>query len=80
MSLRERFVSARKGRGLSQLELANAVGVDPSTISRIERGAVHPSGKVATDVARVCHVDVNELLGVVPDECESADSSPPHAT
>lgn len=74
MDIGKRFKEARDRAGFTQVGLARAVDCDPSTISRIERGEVHPSGEVAANVARACRVDVNTLLGI-----DVSDSTPPSA-
>lgn len=51
----------RKERGLSQDELANAVGVHKSHISRYERGLAVPSLEVAQKIAMALGVSLNEL-------------------
>lgn len=76
MGIADRFRDARKCAGFTQVGLAREITCDPSTISRIERGEVHPSGEVAANIARVCRCDVNELLGI---EIDRGDSAPPPA-
>jgi DNA-binding XRE family transcriptional regulator len=78
MGIPDRFRAARKRAGFTQVGLANAVSCDPSTVSRIERGDVHPSGEISANIARVCRCDVNELLEIDVDS-QSADSTPPSA-
>ena len=44
-SLSERLVFYRQGRGLSQVDFAKFLGVDPTTLARWERDERQPSGK-----------------------------------
>lgn len=43
---------ARMGARLTRLELARALGIDPSTLYRIERGEVTPSARTVEAIAR----------------------------
>ena len=47
--------SIRRAAGISLLEVANAVGVRPSTISRWESGQRAPRGDAALRYARLLH-------------------------
>jgi transcriptional regulator with XRE-family HTH domain len=49
-SLGDRLVSFRQVRGWSQKQLADALGVDPTTLSRWETGKREPWGEYATRV------------------------------
>ena len=48
--------------GMRQDELAEAVGVRRETIIRLEKGQYNPSLKLATDIAKVFNVTVEELF------------------
>lgn len=63
------MVSARKAKGLTQEELADRTKIDQSTISRIERGTVVPTGEY---LARLC-----EELGLGPRELLDESSEDP---
>ena len=52
----------RQGRGMSQEELADLVGIRRETILRLEKGLYNPSLKLAMDLARVFGVTVEELF------------------
>ena len=54
----------RLERQITQRQLAEAVGVDPITVSRWERGATTPSDLCRVKVARVLGVHPNSLLPV----------------
>lgn len=45
--LHNRLADVRKGKGLSQAELAKSVGVSRNTISSIETGQYTPTAKLA---------------------------------
>ena len=45
--LRNNLAEVRKGKGLSQSELAKMVGVSRNTISSIETGQFNPTAKLA---------------------------------
>jgi transcriptional regulator with XRE-family HTH domain len=57
-----RLAKARKRRGLTQVKLAERVGVHKITISRLERGDRQPSMSLLQRLARACKVDVTALL------------------
>jgi transcriptional regulator with XRE-family HTH domain len=52
----------RKQKGLSQMDLALAIGVDNNSISRYERGIVKPTIEMAQKFAAFFNVSVDELL------------------
>lgn len=56
------FLSARKKAGLTQKEVAAAVGVDQSAVSFWETGAFSPRAAVLLKVARLYGCTVDELL------------------
>lgn len=57
-----RIARHRRARGLTQVELAEKIGVAPETISRIERGTVVPSIARAGDIARAVGVELATLF------------------
>jgi DNA-binding XRE family transcriptional regulator len=59
---RENLRDARIDAGLSQRRLGRLSGHSPSTIANIERGPQTPSFRVAVDIARALHVDLNDLV------------------
>lgn len=69
----KRLAQARCARGLSQVELANAVQMYQSDISDFERGSKWPETKTLIALASVLHVSVDKLLGTK----EVKDSSQP---
>ncbi len=64
------FKSAREGRGLSQQELAQELGVDQSTVSLWESGKTKPRANLLPKVAKLLGCTIDELLtdeGATPD-------------
>lgn len=58
-----RLVALRKTAGLSQAELADAVGVSPKTIAYWETTATPPRSDVLPQLARALGVRVEAILG-----------------
>lgn len=58
----------RMQHGMSQIELADLVGVRRETIGNIENGKYNPSLLLAMDIARVFQVKVDDLFQKVKDE------------
>ena len=52
----------RKKLGISLMELEKMTGIDASSLSRYERGAVAPSTDMAQKVANALNITVDELL------------------
>lgn len=55
---------ARELAGLSQKELAEKIGVAPNTFHGYESGKHDPKSNLLADIARVCGVSVDFLLGL----------------
>src|SRR5260370_24997367 len=62
---RTRFAARRKSVGLSQEGLAEAVGVDRSTVVRWEAGETEPQPLVRPRLARVLAVSMEGLAGLL---------------
>ena len=60
---------------LSQKEVANAVGVNPSVISNYENGERTPSVEVLMSLASLYHCSVDYLLGIEKSSRASIDVS-----
>jgi len=63
---RHRLVSTRKAAGFSQEQLAEAVGVERSTVMRWERGETRPQPWARPKLARALGISdqaLSELLG-----------------
>ena len=59
-----RIAALRKRQAMTQQELAAALGMDQSLLSRYERGALRLHGALVADFARVLHATTDEILGV----------------
>lgn len=55
------IAAIRKKHGISQTQFANAIGVETSTISRIETGKSDPSAVTLFAIAKCLQVSVDEL-------------------
>ncbi|MBL0020561.1 MAG: helix-turn-helix transcriptional regulator [Bacteroidetes bacterium] len=64
MTFGENVHRIRKEKGVTQLDLALAVGVDQKTIVNIEKGRKITSIGVAVLIARELEVDLRELVGL----------------
>jgi transcriptional regulator with XRE-family HTH domain len=63
MSFGARVIEVRKERGMSQEQLAKALGATPTTVGRYERDEVKPSIEVAVKIAEVLEVSLDYLTG-----------------
>lgn len=54
---------ARQARGWTQVQLAEAAGLSPNYVARLERGELGPSFFVAHQLCDSLQIDVNDLLG-----------------
>jgi DNA-binding XRE family transcriptional regulator len=57
----------REHRGLSQRQLAEAVGVRATYVSQLETGRKQPSLQMAIALARALSLDVDDLVGELAD-------------
>ncbi|ASI98955.1 helix-turn-helix transcriptional regulator [Thermococcus celer] len=60
--MRNRLRELREGRGLTQEELARALGVTRQTIIAIEKGRYDPSLRLAFRIARFFGVKIEEVF------------------
>ncbi|MBV2184692.1 MAG: helix-turn-helix domain-containing protein [Rhizobium sp.] len=60
------IAAARKAQGWTQATLAERVGMEPESISRIERGATLPSLAVLERLAALLRTSVADLLAEYP--------------
>lgn len=63
MEFRERLKELRKKRGLSQVALAEKLGLGKSTIGAYETGDITPSVEALNAIADFFNVDLNYLMG-----------------
>ena len=73
MTLREKLIVSRNKDGLSQMELAERLGVSRQAVSRWESGDTTPSVDKLKTLARIYGVSLDWLLG------DTADGEPPEA-
>ena len=80
----ERIMLARKNKGMTQMELANALGISYQAVSNWERGVSMPDISNLEPLASVLGVTVDEILsdkkiaslikdGEIPDEISAAE-------
>jgi DNA-binding XRE family transcriptional regulator len=60
--MKNNIAKIRKRKGLTQMELAELVGVNRFHISKIERGKRTPSVKLLIKIADVLNVSLDDLL------------------
>ncbi|GMU63470.1 MAG: hypothetical protein AMXMBFR34_52330 [Myxococcaceae bacterium] len=61
-----RLVAIRQARGLTQTQLADAMGTTQRVISRLETVADYPTVPLLLELCRVLKVSSDELLGLKP--------------
>lgn len=64
----QRIAAFRKQQGLSQGIISQRTGIDPSYLSRLEKGRVHPTVRTAMRIADALRVSLDEILGPSPPE------------
>ncbi len=64
----ERIKELRKRKGLSQAELAEAMGVHFAQVSRYERGETKPNAEAMTKLAQVLETSTDFLMNGTTDE------------
>jgi transcriptional regulator with XRE-family HTH domain len=65
-SFGKRLIALRKARGITQVELAKALGTTQRTISYYENEAGLPTVALLGKIARALSVTTDELLGLKP--------------
>jgi transcriptional regulator with XRE-family HTH domain len=63
MSFGTRIIEIRKEKGMSQDQLAKALGATPTTVGRYERDEVKPSIEMAVKIAEALDVSLDYLTG-----------------
>ena len=56
------FVSCRKKAGLTQMEVAKALGVSDAAVCQWEKGETMPTGKRLREVAKLYKCSIDKLL------------------
>ncbi len=69
----EQLARLRKERGITQIEMAELLGVSQGNVSDYERGALRLHGELLVRLARILRVSADEILGLEK-------SSPPTAS
>ena len=64
LALHNRIAELRAARGLSQQQLADAIGVSRKTISTVETSRFTPSVVIALQMARYFDVPVEQIFSV----------------
>jgi transcriptional regulator with XRE-family HTH domain len=59
----KRLANLRKQKGLSQVELADKIGISQQTISKYERGLLEPDFGTLNFLADFFNVSIDDLLG-----------------
>ena len=62
MTIGERIREVRTAKGLTQEQLASAVGVRRETIMRLEKAQYNPSLKLAVDISRTVEAPIEEIF------------------
>jgi transcriptional regulator with XRE-family HTH domain len=62
----EGLKKARLAKGLSQEKLGELINVSKQTISKYEKGTIEPTIGVASKLAKILDVTVDELIGFKP--------------
>ncbi len=63
-TIAERVARLRREKGLTQVEMAELLGVSQSVVSDYERGALRLHGELIAKVAEILSVSADELLGL----------------
>lgn len=63
-SIGERLARFRRERGLTQVELAEKLGVGQPIVSDYERGELRLHGQVIVELTRILGVSADEILGL----------------
>ncbi len=62
----QRLARVRKARGLTQVQLAQAIGSTQRAISYYENNGGYPPTPVAVELARALGISTEELMGIQP--------------
>ena len=60
--LGEKIKQYRENKNMTQIEIANALGVKPATVSKYESGALEPNIESLKKLAELFDISINELL------------------
>lgn len=73
MKLGEKIKLLRKGKKISQEELANILKINRNYLSRIETGKSEPTSSVLKNIAKIFNIDLNSLLDINNNDIENTD-------
>ena len=73
MKLGEKIKLLRKGKKISQEELANMLKINRNYLSRIETGKYEPTSSVLKNIAKIFNIDLNSLLDINNNDIENTD-------
>lgn len=73
MKLGEKIKLLRKGKKISQEELANMLKINRNYLSRIETGKSDPTSSVLKNIAKIFNIDLNSLLDINNNDIENTD-------
>jgi transcriptional regulator with XRE-family HTH domain len=62
MSLPDRLIALRKDKGLTQQQMADAIGIHVNSLKKYEAAQAQPSLEVLKKIARSLHVSTDFLL------------------
>ena len=65
-SVGKRLARLRKERGLTQIELAERLGVIQSVLSRYERGVFRLNAELIVKLTQILNVTADEILNIEP--------------
>jgi len=64
-TIAQRLVRLRREKGITQVEMAQLLGVSQSVVSDYERGGLRLHGELIAKVAEILGVSADEILGLV---------------
>ena len=64
--------AVREAKKMSQKQLADAIQVDRTTVTKWETGGAYPRGETLAQLADVLHCTIDELFGRGPKAQDSA--------
>lgn len=73
MKLGEKIKLLRKGKKISQEELANMLKINRNYLSRIETGKSEPTSSVLKNIAKIFNIDLNSPLDINNNDIENTD-------
>jgi transcriptional regulator with XRE-family HTH domain len=78
MELREYIALRRKSLGISQSEIASAMGYTDTAVSKIESGASTPPISILPSLANILQISLHDLLVMKEDPAPLKSPNPPY--